>query len=68
MLARVIKLCARIKVEAQSHFKRKKSSQNMTSYNFSEFTDEEIRDQLEYLGFKNVSQDKFSQFKKGEME
>lgn len=29
----------------------------------NEFTDEEIREQLAYLGFKNISQEKFNQFK-----
>lgn len=33
--------------------------------NLNEFTDAEIREQLEYLGFKNVSKDKFDQFKSG---
>jgi hypothetical protein len=31
--------------------------------NLNEFTDDEIREQLELLGFKNVSKDKFNQFK-----
>jgi hypothetical protein len=30
-----------------------------------DFTDDEIKEQLRYLGFKNISQDKFLQFKKG---
>lgn len=33
------------------------------SSGLNEFTDEEIREQLEYLGFKNVSKEKFKQFK-----
>jgi len=33
------------------------------SSNMSEFTDDEIREQLECLGFKNVSKEKFTQFK-----
>jgi hypothetical protein len=38
---------------------------NNNTSNLNEFTDEEIREQLEYLGFKNISQDKFNQFKNG---
>lgn len=34
-----------------------------TSSQLNEFTDDEIREQLELLGFKNVSKDKFNQFK-----
>jgi hypothetical protein len=30
-----------------------------------EFTDQEIKEQLKSLGFKNISQDKFQQFKRG---
>jgi hypothetical protein len=30
-----------------------------------EFTDDEIREQLRCLGFKNISDDKFRRFKKG---
>ncbi len=33
--------------------------------NLTEFTDEEIREQLECLGFKNVSKQNFNQFKMG---
>ena len=40
-------------------------SDSKHSSNLSEFTDDEIREQLECLGFKNVSKDKFSQFKTG---
>jgi len=38
---------------------------NNNTSNLNEFTDEEIREQLEYLGFKNISQEKFNQFKNG---
>ena len=31
----------------------------------AEFTDDEIKEQLQYLGFKNVPRDKFNQFKTG---
>jgi hypothetical protein len=30
-----------------------------------EFTDQEIKEQLRSLGFKNISQDKFQQFRRG---
>ena len=40
-------------------------SDSKHSSNLSEFTDDEIREQLECLGFKNVSKDKFNQFKTG---
>lgn len=37
------------------------------SSNISEFTDDEIREQLNCLGFKNVPKDKFKQFKSGNL-
>ena len=39
---------------------------NDLSTNSNQFTDEEIREQLNCLGFKNIPQDKFKQFKNGE--
>ena len=36
----------------------------LTATNINDFTDDEIREQLHYLGFKNISQEKFLQFKK----
>ena len=41
---------------------------NDLSTNSNQFTDEEIREQLNCLGFKNIPQDKFKQFKNGETE
>jgi hypothetical protein len=38
----------------------------MNSY-ANEFTDEEIKEQLKLLGFRNISQEKFGQFKKGKL-
>ena len=32
-----------------------------------DFTDEEIRDQLENLGYHNIPKDRLQQFKKGNM-
>ena len=40
-------------------------NQNYLSSNLSEFTDDEIKEQLNYLGFKNVPKEKFNQFKAG---
>lgn len=51
-----------------SHFDlicNQKNFNNKFSTTIHDFTDEEIKEQLRYLGFKNISQDKFIQFKKG---
>jgi hypothetical protein len=41
------------------------SSSSSSTYQCEEFTDDEIREQLEILGFKNVSTAKFNEFKRG---
>ena len=51
-----------------------RKNQGATNYSFNDddqlsnsnqFTDQEIREQLNCLGFKNIPQDKFNQFKNG---
>jgi hypothetical protein len=40
---------------------------NNSSLNDFDFTDGEIKEQLELLGFKNVSEAKFNSFKEGDL-